>query len=350
MNTFCVSSYVFDELMTHIENDNDKGTFYSENGISLTEKDGYTEHYRFQKEEIEKECNQFVSKSAKTINSVGAIHYYHSTNLSKTSQEQNKAMRTLFKEFQIKPNCNSAFSLFNINCKTMPWAYEMEWNKYFDDNLVYADVLQVGPCLTKGHLDQDQLAGISCIAPWIVGLEKVWFIVRNSLRYTNEQLLRIVRRTHHANGVLMTLSEQNDAQVMAYILLQKQGLIHIVVQKPGQVLYIPCGMAHAVLTSFDSTRNPSFVSLLIGASILTKYPTKSTLSTIACSLKKMQKAMPRKCQHLTQKQSADLKEMLQLKKRSEARRLKSRGPSKSKNHGRYVLSPEDRRRRKQVQV
>lgn len=347
MDSFCVSIEVFNEVMMQIENNNVNGSFYSENGISLTGNEGYKKNYRFHNENSTRESIRLVSNSAKTINSIGAIHYYDPKNLSKASQEHNKPIRTLFKEFKSSPCCNSSFSLFNIDCKRMPWAYDMDWSNCTNASLIYADVFQVGPCLTKGHLDQYQLAGVSCIAPWITGLEKVWFVVKNSLRYTNDQLLKTVRKTHHADGRLMSLTEQNDAQVKAYLSLKVLGLIHVIVQKPGQVLYIPSGMAHAVLTSFNSVSNPSFVSLLIGASILPTGPSKSVLSTIGCSLKQLRTELKRKCSHLSLVERENTRDLLRLKIRREAERQKSRGPPRRKNKGRYVLSADDKRRRTQ---
>ncbi len=132
-------------------------------------------------------------------------------------------------------------------------------------NVHGSNLIVFGPHVTPPHKDLLLLGGFACIPPWNQGCAKIW-IFSSSTSYSIDKFMNFCRMelkkdvVHSAESVM----NRNVSFIKEFISLHKLGYVHIIIQKPGEVLEMPSGHSHSVITMFNSAINSDMVCLLAG--------------------------------------------------------------------------------------
>jgi hypothetical protein len=193
-----------------------------------------------------------------------------------------------------------SFSIVGMyNYKSSKSFYPWNFSEFQYDSETYSlevhNLIHKGSCLCELHFDPFQF-GTKCFIPsTIEGVIKLWFIVvetnATNVRSISTRLniLPFKRVSKDGKIKIRTTIQTNCIIVSKMLEYIKSGQMIVVQQLPGQVLQLPAGLMHAVLTAFDTKVNPTTFSILLGRDVVEFSPSivsaiDSDLTTISRDL------------------------------------------------------------------
>jgi hypothetical protein len=145
---------------------------------------------------------------------------------------------------------------------SVPWVFEEVGGEDLDDTTL-DNLVQRGPCLSPWHIDFMRFGSKVFIPDACHGTIKLWFIgtVPSHLEYSMFQYLRKLSLTETG-----TTFDRNNTFMEAVFRYVKLKQLIIILMRAGQVVHIPPGIPHAVMTCY-SNENPERFCLLLGKNL-----------------------------------------------------------------------------------
>ena len=156
----------------------------------------------------------------------------------------------------------------------LPWHYsagpEMYISQYSPGSaFLHNNLIQVGPCLTCPHYDNNHFGGVNTLFPFIPGVMKLWVFGCTLNLNDNIELQRLEMnfdKTYVNDAVGSVAETENQRMLTEMLMLVRTKKAFLVLQRPGQVLINPAGMIHGVATVYN-LENPRNVSMLLNMTV-----------------------------------------------------------------------------------
>jgi hypothetical protein len=145
-----------------------------------------------------------------------------------------------------------------------PFRWTESFIRYFKRQLVGPFmVFTVGTMFTCMHMDACGLGVLAFLPSFKRGVAKLWWVATGADRRTNDYLRSCRRFLLPENGLTEAQFYATELKIMLDAV--KRGLLKVYVQTCGDVVYIPDGCSHAVITCTHPVWNPRGECVAMGA-------------------------------------------------------------------------------------
>jgi hypothetical protein len=146
----------------------------------------------------------------------------------------------------------------------VPWSFRAKDGPDItdiDDSTV-DNLIQRGPCMSPWHIDFMNFGSDAFMPTLCNGAVKFWFIgIESDSHLALSMFICLEKLSTSSQG---STYDRNNKLFDTFKTFVKHGQMIVVRLLPGQVITIPAGVPHAVMTCYDKTKNPEMISLLLG--------------------------------------------------------------------------------------
>lgn len=292
-NKFCIRKDIYDDMQASIRNptNNIDLGLYNKFEIRIHGVEDLKTFVTFKKNpsalKNPKKIVANLLKSNYKVEHYGSLHLYNDSSENSKQAKVNATAQSLIKNYKLH---GESFGIFDLKCTKngyIYWEYKTNPNNEFIAKTIIqncSDVIQIGCCVSFPHFDEHSFGGFAFIPPFApLGTYKHWFISRKNSGRANLDMMQTACKV-----MSLTAEERANRTVANLIALSKgehENSCILVLLTAGQVLEMPYGRVHAVVTSMNDIHNPHNITFLMGAMMIDpnqnavrSYATKQTVA------------------------------------------------------------------------
>jgi hypothetical protein len=272
-------------------------------GVIVSSVHGATTDFRMvdKKFTVDKSLQFCRSLDRISLKNVGRLAFYSANDEDQTAEyrspfrkQDNATVKELFEQFEhnnVNNELDKSFAILETHntykftvgtgaTKTehsfnVPWMFEGSDGERLDDTKL-DNLIQRGPCFSPWHTDFMRFGSKIFIPNACQGTVKIWMVdisPSSASQIAKSMFTHLRKLSLSETG---TTFDRNNTFIEAVFRYVDHGQLIIILERAGQVVTIPPGVPHAVMTCY-SDANPARFCLLLGKNI-----TSNTKSILRC--------------------------------------------------------------------